>query len=473
MNRKILILFILLIIQFSILNSQDTWIKSYQPFGLGYYEVEDAIVCSDSGYAVNGWYEDEYEQYQWAMLMKTDSDGNLEWAAKDTVNGTFYAESHAIVETDDGDFLVASQTLAGPGTLTKFSSIGDIVWNEPDYNCWIKSMDNTDDDNIIVAGYSFIYHKPEIRKITQDGEELWSNTFSIEGYNDFGCFNSVKTSSDGGYILTGFVDSDITQYDILVMKTDADGDSLWARTYVDDGGEKGLSITEDNEGNIMCAGYNTALEANGFLWYLDLNGETIWIQDHNSINEDILVSVIFSETDFITITGDSYGWQNYTTIYSFDSSYGIIWDIDHLGRPAKGDKSIHTIDDGIIFVNYTGYGGSDDNYINLIKTDSTGQVVDVNDFTIPTTNNSLTCYPNPFNPIINFEIKFSNEQNQQNEQMKIEIFNVKGQQVDELNVSKQQTTVSWNAEKHASGIYFVNLKQKNKIIQNKKITLLK
>ena len=93
--------------------------------------------------------------------MKTDFNGNLEWATKDTVNGNYYAESHAVVETDDGGFLVASQTLAGPGTLTKLNSIGDIVWNEPDYDCWIKSMDKTDDGNIILAGYSFTNNKPE------------------------------------------------------------------------------------------------------------------------------------------------------------------------------------------------------------------------------------------------------------------------------------------------------------------------
>jgi len=36
--------------------SQDTWVKTYQPFGDGDYYVEDVLVCQDGGYAVNGYY---------------------------------------------------------------------------------------------------------------------------------------------------------------------------------------------------------------------------------------------------------------------------------------------------------------------------------------------------------------------------------------------------------------------------------
>ena len=239
MNRRIFLFsaFCFLLSTFG-LSADDTWIQSYQPFGLGYYVVEDVIVCSDGGYAINGWYEDEWEFEQWAFIMKADSEGNLEWATKDTANGTFYAESHAMVETDDGGFWVASRTLAGPATLTKFSSIGEIVWNDPDYDYEILSMDKTIDDNIIVAGYSIQLGKPVIRKINQEGEELLSNTFTIEGYSFYGKINSVKSSSDGGYLLTGFIMPEEGNSDILVIKTDANGDSLWARTYDGGGGTK-------------------------------------------------------------------------------------------------------------------------------------------------------------------------------------------------------------------------------------------
>ncbi|MCK4313109.1 MAG: T9SS type A sorting domain-containing protein [Candidatus Cloacimonetes bacterium] len=64
-------------------------------------------------------------------------------------------------------------------------------------------------------------------------------------------------------------------------------------------------------------------------------------------------------------------------------------------------------------------------------------------------------YPNPFNPTTT--IQFSNEQNQQNEQLKIEIYNIKGQKV------KTLESITWNGtddnnEPVSSGIYFYQLR---------------
>ena len=86
-------------------------------------------------------------------------------------------------------------------------------------------------------------------------------------------------------------------------------------------------------------------------------------------------------------------------------------------------------------------------------------------------NYKLNNYPNPFNPNTTISFEFSNEQNQQNEQLQIEIYNVKGQKVDELAINHQQTAVSWNAESMPSGIYLYRLSIKDSPIN--KMLLLK
>jgi len=68
-----------------------------------------------------------------------------------------------------------------------------------------------------------------------------------------------------------------------------------------------------------------------------------------------------------------------------------------------------------------------------------------------------------------------------NEQMLIEIFNIKGQKIETLECNIRdiaETTrlfhsIEWNAEKHSSGIYFVNLIQNGNTLVSNKITLLK
>ena len=80
----------------------------------------------------------------------------------------------------------------------------------------------------------------------------------------------------------------------------------------------------------------------------------------------------------------------------------------------------------------------------------------------------LNNYPNPFNPTTTFSF---NETINLNEKSRIEIYNVKGQKVDELTFSNQQSEVSWNAEGFKSGIYFYKLNLQTTPI--KKMLLLK
>jgi enediyne biosynthesis protein E4 len=87
----------------------------------------------------------------------------------------------------------------------------------------------------------------------------------------------------------------------------------------------------------------------------------------------------------------------------------------------------------------------------------------------------LTNYPNPFNPSTTISFSLSNEQNQQNEQILLDIYNVKGQKVDTLPVILNgiEGAVTWNAEHYSSGIYFYKLVVDNEVIATKKMMLIK
>ena len=92
------------------------------------------------------------------------------------------------------------------------------------------------------------------------------------------------------------------------------------------------------------------------------------------------------------------------------------------------------------------------------------------------TNYMLSNYPNPFNPSTTISFGFSNEQDQQNEQMQIEIYNIKGQRVDQLIIKNEELRtgkVDWNASDFASGVYFYKLVVNGKSVNTKKMLLLK
>ncbi|MCK4694428.1 MAG: T9SS type A sorting domain-containing protein, partial [Candidatus Cloacimonetes bacterium] len=104
---------------------------------------------------------------------------------------------------------------------------------------------------------------------------------------------------------------------------------------------------------------------------------------------------------------------------------------------------------------------------------------------IPKPDIEFNAYPNPFNPCIQFEIKLTTEHTESTETCQpwmIQIFNIKGQKVENLAISNQQLAVSneqlaisWNAEDCASGIYYCKLVNvgTGKVLSVKKVTLIK
>ncbi|MCD4819774.1 MAG: T9SS type A sorting domain-containing protein [Candidatus Cloacimonetes bacterium] len=99
------------------------------------------------------------------------------------------------------------------------------------------------------------------------------------------------------------------------------------------------------------------------------------------------------------------------------------------------------------------------------------------------TNFKLRNYPNPFNPTTT--IKFNLEQSQQNKQIEIEIYNIKGQKIKKLEISPESireklgiNEVVWDGKDDSgkpvsSGIYFYQLKVGNNFSETKRMLLLK
>jgi len=101
---------------------------------------------------------------------------------------------------------------------------------------------------------------------------------------------------------------------------------------------------------------------------------------------------------------------------------------------------------------------------------------DVDDCELPNTNYNLQNHPNPFNPSTTISFEISNI----NAFAQIEIYNLKGQKVKSLPVilSGDEGLVTWygtdqNNYPVSTGIYFYQLRVEGKIMQTKKMILIK
>jgi len=91
--------------------------------------------------------------------------------------------------------------------------------------------------------------------------------------------------------------------------------------------------------------------------------------------------------------------------------------------------------------------------------------------TLPEAINVSSAYPNPFNPVVSFDIDLGMER-----LVSASIFNIKGQKVANIfegMLNQGLTTLSWNASGFSSGIYFMNVQSNGEIISSQRISLLK
>jgi len=100
-----------------------------------------------------------------------------------------------------------------------------------------------------------------------------------------------------------------------------------------------------------------------------------------------------------------------------------------------------------------------------------GDVLDANENEIELVTKLNGNYPNPFNPTTTISFSLSAEDT---ENAEIEIFNIKGQKVETLQINNSANQqIIWNAEQQASGVYFYKLVVGNKVVDTHRMILLK
>ncbi len=309
-----------------------------------------------------------------------------------TFGGIEKDDGFALIQTNDGGYIIAGETGSfSPGGysdayLLKTDSTGSLVWektyggNQRDEFNSIKKIPG---GGYIVGGQTVSYSKGDfdswLVKIDENGNEEWNNTYG-DVKADY-LFN-VEPTSDGGYIFTGWTWSWWSEggSDIWLVKTNSNGVKSWQKTFGGYAGDYGYSVQQTSDGGYIITGFSESNDAyNGDLWLIKTNsyGTKEWDKFIGGASSDWGCSVNQTTDGGYIISGftSSYGSGGQDIfLVKTDSSGNEQWNKTFGGTGHDYSYSVkQTSDGGYVLSGYTNSFGAGGNDIWLIKTDSTGK----------------------------------------------------------------------------------------------------
>jgi hypothetical protein len=231
-------------------------------------------------------------------LVKTDAEGNVQSSR------TLGLEVHVIgaggvrvgIQASDGDYVLVGNTIELNGEnvawLLKTDEQGNILWNKTftgGFN--VRAVIETNDRGCALAGNwknDFWF-----AKIDSNSNLQWSQTYSYGGTSDLHYVSSIAKTKDGGYVLAGAGDWQASGGIVpWLIKINSQGHEQWSLPYghIPYNGFSSVMQTDDE-------GYVVALSDSAVLIRTDTSGSEQWnmtYADTSGENSDAFPVFVFT-----------------------------------------------------------------------------------------------------------------------------------------------------------------------------------
>ncbi len=221
------------------------------------------IETNDGGFAIAGYVTSVGNGLD-IWLIKTDSEGNIEWDV--SYGGIADEVANSLIQTDDGGYVLAGYIGFGVSKntlLVKMDKVGMVEWDRilPGHGCnqVIKTSD---------GGYALAVSYPDAFGLVitnSSGRTQLKQRFP--GPVDLAEAQSLVQADDGGYFVAGWTqNSGLRTYGTLLVRTSAhatvqwerswDGVGVWSMIRTHEGnyamtGDRACIIVIDPEGNLL------------------------------------------------------------------------------------------------------------------------------------------------------------------------------------------------------------------------------
>lgn len=328
----------------------------------------------DEGYIIAGLTMSFGEGEHDILILKTDSKGNHVW--NKTIGGPEYDTAYAIQPCTDSCYVITGSTeISGPMSneafLLKIDSEGNTIWMKTYGNkTSSRLVQETSDAGFILVGSQrssdFDNSDFLLIRTDPDGTLLWNRTYDGKG-RDLGL--CVQQTRDGGFIVTGIIDSWGPGKGLYLFKVDGDGSMVWNQS-LSDYGDAGDFIQETGDGFIV-TGYLRTDQNDCVLVKTDSQGIVQWSRVIGGAGWDSGSCVqITNDGDYVVVgTSSSFGdGSNDVFLFEMDVEGTLLWDMTVGGPDNDGGSCVQqTRDGGFIVSGYTQSYGNGESDVFLIK----------------------------------------------------------------------------------------------------------
>ena len=246
----------------------------------------------------------------------------------------------------------ASGSVSLSGSTVTYTPNTDYVGND---SFTFKANDGFEDSNTATIS---LFVDPEITFIQE---------YSTSKNNSIGF--RIKKTSDGGYIIIGMTYRDgFNDNDILVIKTDSNGNQIWSQTYDPGAIDGGLDIIELSNGNFACISFTDAFS--NYLGYLhmmviDLNGNLLWQKTNTELGAPRYTDYVHGAVRVFETSDNHILFATLKKNLKYDLSGNEIWVKPEAFNYTSGAPSILLSDDSLVKISNQG----------IIKYDSSGDEI--------------------------------------------------------------------------------------------------
>jgi len=302
--------------------------------------------------------------------------------------GSGFDDALSVVQTSDGGFALGGTTTSfgsGGAWLIKTDSDGNEQFNKTYENASASSVVQTLDGGFALVGRADLSGSdgPDAWLIKTDsgGNEQFNKTFGKSGFGRADRAFSVVQTSDRGFALAGQTRSFGSDTDAWLIKTDANGNEQFNKTFGGSNDDRAFSVMQTSDGGFALAGSRGPLEF-GDAWLIktDANGNVEINETFGGSGFDSARSVVQTSDGGFALGGvtTSFGSELEAWLVKTDSDGNKQFNKTYRG----GARSVVQTSDGG-FALGGGTESSGDTDPRLIKTDANGNEQFNETFDIP------------------------------------------------------------------------------------------